>query len=193
MDISTYILPKSDQLSADALVAGPIQVQIKSVSKGSQEQPVNIEISDGLPTWRPSKTALRCLVAAWGTTNSSEWVGRWVELYRDSDVKWAGKKVGGVRISALSHIDAPLSLSLTETRGKKRMHNIRVLTPPQLPTLDEVLQDAGVTVADCDAWRKANGKGLVADLDQKQRQGLADWLAADSGRVDAIRALVPNE
>lgn len=41
------IQPKSDQLNADDLIAGPINITITSVRRGNAEQPVGIEWEGG--------------------------------------------------------------------------------------------------------------------------------------------------
>ncbi|WP_420003224.1 hypothetical protein [Arenibacterium sp. LLYu02] len=72
-------------------------------------------------------------------------------LYLDPEVKYGGMKVGGIRISAMSHLDKPQSFFLTETRGKKKQHTVEPLRQqqsqniPTEPSPDEVmnvLQDA---------------------------------------------------
>lgn len=129
MDISPYIVAKSDQLNADDLMGGPITVKIEAVRKGDSDQPVVIKISGGHQPWKPCKTSLRVLVAAMGP-DAAQWIGQWVTLYRDEHVKWAGVEVGGIRIKALSSIDKKTTLQLTETRGKKTAHTIEPLKPP---------------------------------------------------------------
>jgi hypothetical protein len=42
-----------------------------------------------------------------------------MELYCDPEVQFGGMKVGGIRISRMSHIDGDKSMALTATRGKK--------------------------------------------------------------------------
>lgn len=192
-DITPYIQARSDQLNADDLAGGPITVQITEVRRGSDEQPVAIRISGGHAPWRPCKTSLRILAAAWGT-DPTAWVGRWVTLYRDESVRFGGAQVGGIRPCALSHLDRELSLSLAESRGKKRQHRIRVLRAPEqqgAPTADltALLEQAGVTVEQVDAWRHKRGRGPVADLSDEERAHLAAWLAADPARLEAVRAV----
>lgn len=126
MDISKTIVSKSDQLNADDLIGGAIKVQVKKVTKGPADQPVIIHISGGYQPFKPSKTARRVLASQWGT-ETDEWLGRWMELYRDESVKWAGEEVGGIRVSGLSHIDKAATLSLATSRGKKANQRVRVL------------------------------------------------------------------
>jgi hypothetical protein len=53
-DMSSVIIPRSDQYNADDLVAGPITVRIREVkiTPGS-EQPVSILIEDSEKVFRP--------------------------------------------------------------------------------------------------------------------------------------------
>ena len=63
MDLSQTIIPKSDQLNADDLIAGPRTIRITAVSTGNAEQPVviNYEGDNGRP-YKPSKSMRRILV-----------------------------------------------------------------------------------------------------------------------------------
>lgn len=126
MSISDLIQAKSDQLNADDLVSGPITVTITGVRIKGGEQPVDIHITDNKP-FRPSKTAMRILAFGWGD-DEKKWVGRSMTLYRDPDVKWAGKPVGGIRISHMDGIDSDFSIALAETRGKKVEFRVKRLT-----------------------------------------------------------------
>lgn len=168
MDISSTIEPRSDQLNADSLMAGPRTFTIESVTAGTSEQPVNINLveSPGRP-WKPSKSMRRVLVTAWGPDGDT-YAGRHVTLYRNPEVKYAGQEVGGIEVSHLSHIDKPLRIALTVTRGKKRAHTIQPLTAPEttftvpdLASPDEfrahwkARRDAGASKAELDAIQQA--------------------------------------
>ena len=132
-DIAAAIVPKSDQLNADDLIAGPITVRLgrTRVSPGS-EQPVSVEIEDvaGVPRkpWRPCKTMLRLLTEAWGTSDADQWIGRHVRLVRDPSVKYGGSEVGGIRVSGLSDIARDFTAQLTVTRGKRAPYRVEKLT-----------------------------------------------------------------
>ena len=111
MDISKTIVAKSNQLNSDDLIGKSITVKVAKVTVNlSDEQPVaiNYEGDDGKP-FKPCKTVRRIIAAAWGT-DSSLWVGRLMTLYRDDTVVWAGEKVGGIRISHMSHLKEDLKL-----------------------------------------------------------------------------------
>lgn len=121
------ITPKSDQANADDLIACPVTVEILAVKQGDKESPVWIVTSgfDGRP-WKPCKSMRRVLIAAWGEYGS-QWVGKRVTLFCDPEVMYGGVKVGGIRISHMSHIQADLALSLTATRGKRKPFTVRKL------------------------------------------------------------------
>jgi hypothetical protein len=195
-DVRPHIAAASDQLNADDLLGGPITVQIirvqvaeKKVAKG--EQPVSLGLSGGHMAFRPCKTMLRVLVAAWGP-DASVWQGRWLRLYRDPSIRFGGDQVGGVRISAMSDIPEPMTLALTSTRGKKAQHRVDVLRAPQqegAPTanLDALLEEHGLTREHVNAWLSAAGKPTLDEAPEKV-PGLAAWLAADLSRLTQIRS-----
>lgn len=142
MDLTETIAPKSDQINAEDLLTGPRTFTVERVTAGSPEQPVNIHLVElpGRP-YRPSKSMRRVLVTAWGK-EAETYAGRRLTLYRDPEVTFGRDKVGGIKISHLSHIDQRLSLALTVTRGKRAAHTVDPLpdTPPTPtePTPDEV-------------------------------------------------------
>jgi hypothetical protein len=127
-DMSSVIIPRSDQYNADDLVAGPITVRIREVkiTQGS-EQPVSILIEDSEKVFRPCKSSSRVLVMGWGP-DASKYVGRSLTLYRDADVKWGGLAVGGIRISHMSDLDGPKTMMLTATKGSRKPHKVLPLT-----------------------------------------------------------------
>lgn len=134
MDLSETIAPRSDQLNAEDMLTGPRIVTVEKVTKGTAEQPVNIHLAEfpGRP-FKPSKTVRRILVAAWGK-EASAYTGRRMMLYRDPAVRFGGQDVGGIRVSALSHIESRLTLHLTVTRGKRAPFTVDPLPdgPPAL-------------------------------------------------------------
>lgn len=142
MDMSKSIEPKSDQINADDLVAGPVTVTIASVSQGNAEQPVNVELEQypGRP-FRPSKSMRRVLVAAWGK-NASAYVGHSLTLYRDPTVKFAGEEVGGIRISHMSGIEKPMEVALTVTRGKRQRFTVKPLEVAPNPAQPDPIEES---------------------------------------------------
>lgn len=127
-DMTKMIEAKSDQLNADDLLAGPITVRIRDVkTKQGGEQPCWIYYDgDNDKPFKPSKSMARVLVAAWGD-DSKAYIGKSMTLFRDPDVKWAGMKVGGIRISAMSGLQRSLTIALTETRGVKKLFTVSPL------------------------------------------------------------------
>lgn len=114
------ITPKSDQLNSDDLTGTTRVIRVTAVKRGpTKEQPVIIEYSgmEGRP-YKPCKSMRRVLIAAWGE-DGREWAGRSMKLYSDPEVKFGGVKVGGIRISQLSHMEKELKILLTSTRGKR--------------------------------------------------------------------------
>lgn len=114
------IVPKSDQLNSDDLINTTRVIRVTSVKRGSgKDQPISIEYfgMEGRP-YKPCKSMRRVLIAAWGE-DGREWTGRSMKLYTDPEVKFGGVKVGGIRISQLSHMEKEMKLMLTATRGKK--------------------------------------------------------------------------
>lgn len=145
MDLSTTIEADSTQINADDLTGAPRTVTVTGVSKGTADQPVNIQVAE-FPerSYRPCKSMRRVLVSAWGA-DASKYVGRRMTLFNDPTVKWGGAAVGGVRISHLSHIDKPLTIALTETRGKRKPHRVEPLpdapaAQPKAPTAAGVIK-----------------------------------------------------
>lgn len=126
-DLTSTIEAKSGQVNADDLMAGPKTIEITKVSANtaSAEQPIAINYKgDGGKIYYPCKTVRRLLCAVWGA-NGAEYVGRSITLYRDPTVKWGGLEVGGIRISHMSHIDKPVTIALTATRGNKKPVTVR--------------------------------------------------------------------
>lgn len=111
---------KSDQINAADLLGGPLVCQITDIQMtGSADQPISIFVDAHPQPWKPSKTSRRVLAACWADAEPSEWVGRFVVLYNDPSVMWAGKAEGGIRCSHLSHINERKTIMVNATRGKK--------------------------------------------------------------------------
>jgi hypothetical protein len=130
MDLTPTIIPKADQINADDLMTGPRTVTIIEVKKGSAEQPVNIVTEEFGPArpYKPGKSMRRVLVACWGP-EASAYVGRKMTLFTDPTIRFGGQAVGGIRIAALSHLDATREINLTVTRGKREPFTVQPLGP----------------------------------------------------------------
>ena len=99
MDLTESIAPKSDQLNADDLMAGPVTVTIAEVAKGTPEQPVDVRLVE-FPgrAYRPSKSMRRVMVSAWGA-EASTYAGHRITLFRNPEITFGRDKVGGIEIS----------------------------------------------------------------------------------------------
>jgi len=97
---------KSDQLNATDIMGIDLVIRIRdAVLTNSKEQPLSIDFDgDNNRPWKPSKGMRRVLAAAWGP-ETDRLIGKYVKLYFDPSVKYAGKEVGGIRIKAMSDID----------------------------------------------------------------------------------------
>ena len=128
-DLRDTIIPKSDQLNAEQLIGGPMTVVVTEVRRGEGDQPVSIhyENDQGRP-FKPCKTMRKILIFAWGD-DGREWAGKAMTLFCDPDVKFGGVKVGGIRISHLTHIERDMAVSLNTTKGKKGEFVIKKLAP----------------------------------------------------------------
>ena len=146
MDLSQTIIPKSDQLNADDLIAGPRTIRITAVSTGNAEQPVviNYEGDNGRP-YKPSKSMRRILVALYGN-DSAACIGKRLTLYRDAEIKFGGDAVGGIRISHADGISRPLVMALTLKRGQRAQYRVEPLPAEQhqdqrdLATLESIAE-----------------------------------------------------
>lgn len=155
-DMSQVIVPKSDQINADDLIGGDMTITIRDVQiKGGQEQPVSIYFKGSDKAFRPCKSMSRVLVAAWGP-DAKQYIGRSLQLYRDPTVKWGGLEVGGIRIRAMSHIDNPMTMALTATKGSRKPFTVRtLLAEVQTLATGLTLEDARQAIFDA---------GTLADL-----------------------------
>lgn len=138
-DLRATVVPRSDQINYEDVQSQNITAVIKSVRAGNSEQPVLIDLEgfDGRP-YKPSKSMRRVLIGGWGA-NGHSWVGKSLTLYGDPSVKFGGVAVGGIKISAMSDIEADMGLMLTVSRGKRVEHHVKKLEVQQQATPDSVL------------------------------------------------------
>jgi hypothetical protein len=107
--------------------------------KPGTEQPVSIKLAGSDKVFRPCKTVSRILVAAWGA-DANAYRGRSIELYTDPGVTWGGMKVGGIRVSRVSDLSAPLVIALQEKKGSRKMTTVQPLKVERAP--DELTAEA---------------------------------------------------
>lgn len=143
MDLSQTLEPNSQQVNADDLTASPRTVSITNVTAGTAEQPVFIHLAE-FPgrTYRPGKSMRRVLVQIWGA-EASNYAGRKLRLYNDQTIRFGKDITGGIRISHASHIDAPVTVNLTVTRGRRAPFVVQPL--PDAPPVDPSKITAALT------------------------------------------------
>lgn len=196
-------LAKSDQINAADLIGSPLVCQITDIRMtGAADQPIAIHVDAHPQPWKPSKTSRRVLLACWPDTDPSEWIGRWIVLYNDESVMWAGKAEGGIRMSHASHIDRDVTVSVNATRGKKAPQRVQ----PYYPQADQQAP-AEVAYWPDDAFAKKlegarlklesgemTAEQVIAALEKK-----APITAGQQARIEAIKKvqaepeLVPND
>jgi hypothetical protein len=185
-DMSSVIVPKSDQINADDLIPGPQTITIRDVQiRGGQEQPVSIFFEGSDKAYRPCKSMSRVLVAAWGA-DAKAYIGRSLTLYRDPTVKWGGLEVGGIRISHLSDIENTMTMALTATKGSRKPYTVKPLTAAPAATsagfgaIHDAIRACN-TQAALRQWWTANGEA-IPDIHYDR------VLAAFNDRLAAVKA-----
>lgn len=143
MDLRKTIIPKSDQLNADDLIAGSRTIKIRDVKEGdSEQQPVSIYFDgDDNKPYKPCLSMRRLLVQVWGHEGKS-YIGKSMTLFLDPSVKWAGVEVGGIRISHVSDITEPTDVLLTVSKGKRRPYTVQPLVVAKKTLTDARFQKA---------------------------------------------------
>lgn len=131
MSLRDTIVPKSDQLNYDDVMAGPLTVKVTGLAAGSADQPVIVRVADAetgeaMRDFKPCKSMRRLLIAVWGD-KGKDWIGKRMTLVGDASVKFGGVAVGGIRISHVSGIDEPRSIMLTTTRSKRAEYVVKAL------------------------------------------------------------------
>ena len=190
LDISKTIEARSDQLNACDLLGGPVTLKITDVKVVAGDQPVHIYYEGcGERVYKPCLSMRRVLVMAW-KKDASLYIGRSMVAYNDPSIRWANSEVGGIRISHLSHIDKPIRVMLTVTRGKKAPFTVQPLQLTAGPPLSQ--SDADLWKAQMD--RATSMKELSETAAQIKGNNYADSaektavLAHYQSAVAAIRA-----
>ena len=124
------IAPKSDQLNYDDFLSGTRDITItgvKSSGNVTDQQPVSVhfEGDNGKP-YKPCKSMRRVMVRVWGN-DALGYVGKTMTLFGDPNVIFGGNKVGGIRISHMSHIDNEINVVLTASKAKRIPYKVKPL------------------------------------------------------------------
>lgn len=176
-DITATLQAKSNQLNAADLIGGPITVAIERVDVNvNAEQPVAIHLAGmrGRP-YKPNKGMRRVLADVWGP-ESDVWVGRRMTLWRNPDVPWAGEKVGGIWITAMSNMDAPhpTSVRLNSKQATKLVVEPLPDAPapdpwqPRWAQIEQAMRGAGVD-GDGPTILRAAGELIDAEFTHPQQ------------------------
>lgn len=161
-DMNVAIIPKSDQISADDMIAGPMTIKVTDVKiLAGQEQPVSIAFAGSDRVYRPCKSMSRVLVAAWGP-DAKAYVGRSLTLYRDPTVLWGGMAVGGIRISHMSDLQQDMAIMLTMSKQKRAPHRVQVMKARISAPVDEMASVAAKMGAAQAAAREKSRLGTEA-------------------------------
>lgn len=180
MDISKALIAKSDQLNASDLSGNPVIAKIVNVRPGDNSKPVFVDLEgmDRRP-WKPSKGMLRVLSYRWGTETDA-WIGRLVKLVNNPEVIYAGEKVGGVEVVAMSHIDGAFTIPVRISQKKVKQHHVDVLAEPvtepwvaQWQAIANALTVAGYT-GDPQAMLAQAGQIVGAQWDHPQKISAED-------------------
>ena len=188
MDITESIAPKSDQVNADDFVLGPRTFTITDVRQGSSEQPVWIYLAEHPQPFKPSKTVLRLLGMGWGPETDA-WHGKRLTLYRDETVKWAGKAVGGIRVSHMSGIGRKaLTTMLPPSKGQRVPYTVEPIAddgplPAKEPTaLDRLVWAMNAAKIEKDARLEYCRQIVGRDAD-RELTSAADMTPDEMARV----------
>jgi len=129
MTLDMQTAPKTNQLNYDDIPNGKsITITIASVKGNTDpQQPISVhyEGDNGKP-YKPGLSMRRALVMAWGD-DGIEYVGKSMTLFGDPSITFGPQKVGGIRISHMSHIDKELNFPLTISKGKKKPFIVKQL------------------------------------------------------------------
>lgn len=196
-DMNAIIQPKSDQLNADSLLAGPITIKIaKVVLSPGTDQPCSVFYEgDGGKPYKPCKSMAKLMTIAWGP-DSKQYAGKSMTLYRDEKVKWAGMEVGGIRVSHMSHLNGELVTSLTASKGNYKPFRVKPLkaevTPIRAEPKVEPVQTEGY---DFDGLSMMVAEAFVLAEGATGSQGLKEWWETmkpdrmKAGAADRARAI----
>lgn len=140
-DIRAAIQPRSDQLNYEDFVSGPAVLTIERTEdyrdeKGQPRVAIHMVEYPGRP-FKASKTNVKLLAIAWGE-DDTDWPGRRVQLTADPTVTYGGKAVGGICVTALSHLPQRFTAKLSVARGKKKDFPVEIL--PDMPPIPDDVQ-----------------------------------------------------
>lgn len=185
-DVRMAMQAKSDQLNSTDIMGCEPVITIRDVQVRNGEQPVWIFYhGDNNRPWKPSRGMIRILAAGWGT-ESSNWVGKSVQIYMEPSVRYAGQEVGGIRIRAMSDIPQKgINATITISRTKREPYPVKFLSMERpvypeakfnenLEAWEGALQDRKITLQQLIARCQKTG-----DLSEEQLKRLSDAAPVD--------------
>jgi hypothetical protein len=169
-DFAATLEAKSDQINNVDLIDNPMTITITKVKVNLRDdQQVSISFAESADkVYRPCKGMRRVMAQLW-SADPARFIGRKLTIYRDPDVRFGKDILGGIRISAMSHIANPISVAVPVSKGKVKAYTIQPLSvadaapPPELRAVinSEAAQSEAYAVANRGtdafrAWFKAN-------------------------------------
>lgn len=194
--INMAIEPKSDQMNYDDFLTGTKTITItsvKSTGKVNDQQPVSVGYQgDAGKPYKPCKSMRRVMVRIWGL-DAIEYVGKSMTLFGDPDVIFAGQKVGGIRISHMSHMEKEVMVPLSASKTKRLLYRVE---PLKVDMVDEGSVDDEIepyeTLYDRAKEQAGNGVSNYEDffgaLNKNDRQRLFN-----AGDHDKLKDLATNK
>jgi hypothetical protein len=182
IDVSHTIISKSDQLNATDLPPGDSILKIVNVKVAAdKDQPVQILIEgyEGRP-YKPCLSMRRVLIAAWGQY-AETWIGQSIAVYCENSVLWAGKEVGGIRITSLTGIDKEVRVPITITRNKREIYVVGplIISEPVSKSVADQLKEC-VTMEDLQIlWSGLNRKEQSENQEVKESEKARIKVAGD--------------
>ena len=144
VDITPALQAKSDQLNAEDLITGPITVHVTGgyLAEGNR---LVVELAEyPQRPWLASRGMAKFIGAIWGT-ETDEWAkNAAITLFRNPEVVYGGKAVGGIQIQAISGISKPYTGPLRKSRDKSVPFTIQ----PLIDHVAESLTDAQIAAAE---------------------------------------------
>lgn len=175
MDMTESIIPRSDQINADDLIAGPMTVTVREVIVGKAEHPFDFLLVETDRAYRPSKTMRRVIVGAWGS-KTPDYAGRRLTLYREASIMFGGQKVGGIRISHMSDIPAPVVVMAQTTRGKRETFTVQPLASSPTTTGGGGASAAGAPESESPAPEESLLDAIRRQVSDMQASGQSSFL-----------------
>ena len=180
-NMSDVTQPKSEQLNAEDFLSGERTFTIRTVDIDlNKDQPVSVFLEGVDRPFKPSKSMSRIMEYFWGE-DQTQYGGRRLTLFRDDSVTWGGEKVGGIRISHMSHIKSrePVKLALAANKNQRKAFTITPLPdapkPAPAPAInpDEIASAKAAAKLGTDAFRawfrdnvpmRESAKSIMAEL-----------------------------